>query len=128
MPKILILEDDPSFATHMRQAYEEAGFDIVNLPGVPDDVIERAARMRPDCIHLDVNMPGTDGFEAAELLKHDERTAHIPFFFVSTMGGIGYKEHGLSLGASAYFVKSEATPNEIAKWAAGQITKKYGNK
>ena len=68
-------------------------------------------------IHADVNMPGIDGFDAMKMIATDERTQHVPFFFVSTVGQREFVQTGLSLGALEYFIKSKTTPKELADWA-----------
>jgi PAS domain S-box-containing protein len=58
------------------------------------------------CILLDVQMPGLDGFELAELIKQRERSQHIPIIFVTALS----KEErhvfrGYSAGAVDYIFK-----------------------
>jgi PAS domain S-box-containing protein len=58
------------------------------------------------CILLDVQMPGLDGFETAELIKQRERSRHIPIIFLTAIS----KEErhvfrGYSAGAVDYLFK-----------------------
>ena len=58
------------------------------------------------CILLDVQMPGIDGFELAELIKQRERSAHIPIIFVTAIST--EERHvfrGYSAGAVDYIFK-----------------------
>ena len=36
-------------------------------------------------ILLDVQMPGLDGFQTAELIKQRERTRHVPIIFLTAI-------------------------------------------
>jgi PAS domain S-box-containing protein len=58
------------------------------------------------CILLDVQMPGMDGFETAQLIKQRVRTQHIPIIFLTAID----KERqqvfrGYSVGAVDYLLK-----------------------
>ena len=58
------------------------------------------------CILLDVQMPGLDGFETAELIKQRERSRHIPIIFLTAIS----KEErhvfrGYTAGAVDYLFK-----------------------
>lgn len=55
---------------------------------------------------LDIQMPEMDGFELAEILRQEEKTARMPFIFISAI----YTEHinifqGYEKGAFSYIVK-----------------------
>src|SRR5688500_3700045 len=57
-------------------------------------------------ILLDVQMPGLNGFELAELIRERERTQHTPIIFVSaTSRDEQYVFKGYSLGAVDYMTK-----------------------
>lgn len=57
-------------------------------------------------ILLDVQMPGLNGFELAELIRERERTQHTPIIFVSaTSKDEQYVFKGYSLGAVDYLTK-----------------------
>jgi signal transduction histidine kinase len=55
---------------------------------------------------LDVNMPGMDGFELAELMRGTEKTRHIPIVFVSAAGKeLNYAFKGYETGAVDFLYK-----------------------
>lgn len=55
---------------------------------------------------LDVQMPGMDGFELAELMRGTERTRHIPIVFVSAGGKeLNYAFKGYETGAVDFLYK-----------------------
>ena len=58
------------------------------------------------CILLDVQMPGIDGFETAELIKQRERTKHIPIIFLTAISkDEGQVFRGYEVGAVDYVFK-----------------------
>ncbi|GGI53724.1 hybrid sensor histidine kinase/response regulator [Oxalicibacterium solurbis] len=55
---------------------------------------------------LDVQMPGMDGFELAELMRGTEKTRHIPIVFVSAAGReLNYAFKGYESGAVDFLYK-----------------------
>jgi signal transduction histidine kinase len=55
---------------------------------------------------LDVQMPGMDGFELAELMRSTSRTRHIPIVFVSAAGKeLNYAFKGYETGAVDFLYK-----------------------
>jgi signal transduction histidine kinase len=55
---------------------------------------------------LDVQMPGMNGFELAELMRGTERTRHIPIIFVSAAGSeLNYAFRGYESGAVDFLQK-----------------------
>ncbi|HTL47749.1 MAG TPA: response regulator [Verrucomicrobiae bacterium] len=61
-----------------------------------------------DCalILLDVQMPGMDGFECAQLIKQGHRTKDIPIIFITAIGkDISFVFRGYKYGAVDYILK-----------------------
>ena len=68
---VLIVDDHPSFRATARTLLEAEGFDVVGEAGDGAEAVECAARLRPDVVLLDVQLPDMDGFEVASRLHSD---------------------------------------------------------
>ena len=68
MKTVLIVDDHPSFRATARTLLESEGFDVVGEAGDGAEALECAARLRPDIVLLDVQLPDMDGFEIAARL------------------------------------------------------------
>lgn len=55
-------------------------------------------------ILLDVNMPGMDGFETAELIRQRKNSEHTPIIFITSFGDDMLVARGYSLGAVDYIL------------------------
>jgi DNA-binding NarL/FixJ family response regulator len=64
----MIVDDHAGFRASARALLERQGFDVV--AGVEDGkaALEATARLHPDVVLLDVQLPGMDGFEVASRL------------------------------------------------------------
>ena len=70
-----------------------------------ESALEYLEEELPDCILLDVMMPGIDGFETCKRIKADNRTKDIPIIFITAMTEDDEMQKGLSLGAVGYIGK-----------------------
>ena len=67
-PTVLIVDDHPSFRLTARALLEAEGFDVVGEAEDGETALEEAARLHPEVVLLDVQLPGIDGFEVAARL------------------------------------------------------------
>ena len=67
--------------------------------------IEQAKAEKPDLILLDVMMPDITGFDAAQILKKDPETSHIPIIFLTALNNPSDLVHGFQVGASDFLTK-----------------------
>ncbi|WP_454245289.1 hybrid sensor histidine kinase/response regulator transcription factor [Psychroflexus sp. MBR-150] len=67
--------------------------------------IEKAFKTIPDIIVSDVMMPLKNGLELCEILKHDEKTSHIPIILLTGKTGDINEIEGLNTGADDYITK-----------------------
>jgi DNA-binding NarL/FixJ family response regulator len=76
-PSVLIVDDHAGFRASARALLERQGFEVV--ADVPDgeEALEAAARLSPDLVLLDVQLPGMDGFEVAERLAATPRAPRV---------------------------------------------------
>ena len=74
---VLIVDDHADFRASARALLELQGFDVVADVEDGESALEAAARLRPDVVLLDVQLPGMDGFEVAERLAASERAPRV---------------------------------------------------
>ncbi len=102
--KILIVDDAPENIHVLMEALKDEYLITAAKNG------EKALRLaqtdpRPDCILLDIVMPGLSGYETCTRLKEDVRTAAIPVIFITSLTEEENEAHGLELGAVDYITK-----------------------
>ena len=94
-PFVLIVEDDPTFATILLDAAHEAGLKgVVSTAGA--GTLAMARKLQPSAITLDLGLADIDGFVLLDLLKHDPETGHVPIHVVS---GADRSQAVMSMGA-----------------------------
>ena len=64
---IAVLDDEPKFCQALARLLKSHGFDVVTFTQAVD-LFSAFASRRPDCLLLDLHMPGTSGFEVLEWL------------------------------------------------------------
>ena len=106
-PLVLVVEDEPEIAALMRDFLEADGFRVLHAA----DARQAAAALEtaPDCVLLDVMLPGRSGFDVCREIR---AVSEVPVLFLSARGGDADKIRGLGLGADDYIVKT-ATPAEV---------------
>jgi CheY-like chemotaxis protein/signal transduction histidine kinase/HAMP domain-containing protein len=98
---VLIVENDPAFAGVLLEMAREKGFKgIVALDG--ESGIQLTREFKPDAVTLDIDLPGIDGWQVLDRLKHNAETRHIPVHIVS---GVEKRQQGLRQGAISYLEK-----------------------
>ncbi len=63
------------------------------------------SNIRPCVILLDLNMPGMDGFEFLDIVKHDEKLKCIPVIILTTCDADQSVVRAFGLAAAGYVVK-----------------------
>lgn len=108
LPAIMVVDDDSITATVIAEVLKDWA-DVILVPD-GTQAHERAVKMAPDLILLDVLMPGTDGYAICGQLKDDPRTRDIPVIFVSSLSDEGQEARGLLAGAVDYVTKPISAP------------------
>jgi CheY-like chemotaxis protein len=98
---LLVIENDYSYARILMDLGREHEFKV--LAAVRGDVgLQMARQHRPDAITLDLDMPGLDGWNVLDRLKHDASTRHIPVHVISVTDD---PHRGMRLGAKTFWAK-----------------------
>src|SRR5688572_2085776 len=98
---ILIVDDKPDKLLALEAVLEDLGQNIVRAYSGREAL---HCLLNDDfaVILLDVNMPGMDGFETAQLIRQRKSTEHIPIIFVTAFGDENHSSRGYQLGAVDY--------------------------
>jgi len=102
---ILIVDDKPENLLAMESILEGLDQNLVQATSARE-ALRYLLMEDVAVIVLDVQMPGVNGFELAELIRERERTQHTPIIFVSAIShSEQYIFKGYSLGAVDYLTK-----------------------
>jgi DNA-binding NarL/FixJ family response regulator len=69
IPTLLIVDDHDGFRAFARTLLTAEGFDVAAEAADGEEALDAVREHRPDVVLLDVQLPGMDGFEIAELLS-----------------------------------------------------------
>jgi DNA-binding response OmpR family regulator len=117
MSRVLVVEDDKDIADLIVHYLQRAGH-VVDTLGSGALVLPRVSSARPDLIVLDVMLPGMDGMQVCEALRHAPSTAAIPIIMLTARGEEGDRIAGLELGADDYVTKPFSPKELVARVAA----------
>ena len=114
MATILIIDDSPTELHLFQNMLEKSGFETL-VADSAEDGIRQAGLARPDCILMDVVMPGMNGYQATRRLTHDPRTSNIPVIMITTKDQETDKIWGMRQGAAEYIVKPVGQKELVAR-------------
>jgi DNA-binding NarL/FixJ family response regulator len=87
MLDILIADDNPNIRQLMRTFLEtQAGCRVCGEAGSGADALEKAKRLNPDVVILDLAMPMLNGIEAASVLKRATPNSRVVLFTMRVDG------------------------------------------
>jgi two-component system response regulator MprA len=100
--RILIVEDDRSVREAIRRALVIDGYEILLSEDGIDAVVAVDARA-PDCVVLDLGLPGIDGLEVCRRLRRAGN--RVPILILTARDAVSDRIDGLDAGADDYLVK-----------------------
>jgi twitching motility two-component system response regulator PilH len=101
---ILIIDDSPT-EVHVFKTILERHEIQVSVAVNGEEGIEKAIKISPDLILMDVVMPGKNGFQATRDLSRNPITTNIPVIIITTKDQETDKIWGMRQGARDYIVK-----------------------
>ncbi|WP_243118248.1 response regulator [Actinomyces wuliandei] len=110
---VLIADDDPSVRSLLKVLLDsEQGIKVAGTARNGDEAVKESHRLRPDVVLMDVQMPVTDGPEAARALCSD---ADGPRVIMLTMFDLdSYVYEALRAGASGFLLKNSPPAAVVA--------------
>ena len=104
MTHILIIDDSPTEVHVFKNMLLNNNIEV-SVAANGEEGIEKAIEIKPDCILMDVVMPGKNGFQATRDLSRNPATSAIPVIIITTKDQETDKIWGMRQGARDYIVK-----------------------
>jgi CheY-like chemotaxis protein len=101
---VLLVEDDNDTYELYSEVLASAGFSVIGADN-GEDAVRRALAHTPHLIVMDYDLRGMDGGLAAELLKRNPTTRHIPIVMLTGHVALRQLEQAKSAGCDAFLTK-----------------------
>ena len=108
---VAVLDDDPMILVLVRAICEDAGMRALTIAD-PNDLLKLLADERPGVLLMDVQLPGTTGFELTRRLRADHEWAELPVVLFSADASAQARELAMEAGADGFLAKPVA-PTEL---------------
>lgn len=102
--RILVVDDDPRILKRVAGALEREGFEVHSTRHAAA-ALRMAAKIRPALAILDVTMPEMNGFDLAERIRSNARTAKTRCMFLTAEQVSRHVDEAKEAGAIAYLEK-----------------------
>jgi len=102
--KILIADDEPDILEIIQFNLQAEGYEVTTARN-GDEALEKAKKVQPDLIILDIMMPGKNGIEVCNLLRLNPAFRQTLVVFLTALSDEGSEIKGLETGADDYISK-----------------------
>ncbi|TSA40210.1 DNA-binding response regulator [bacterium] len=111
--RVLCVDDHALLVEGLKAQFAiEGNFQVVGWLSDAEKLLEEVARLSPDFVLLDIEMPGPDSFEMAARLRHARPGQRI--VFLSAHIRDGYLASAYKCGAWGYFAKGDELTDIVA--------------
>jgi two-component system, NarL family, nitrate/nitrite response regulator NarL len=111
---VLIVDDHDAFRAAARALLEASGFDVVGEAADGASAIREVAKLHPDVVLLDIQLPDVDGFEVAERLA-----GNGPAIVLTSSRSVTSFRRRLAATGWSFIPKSELSGEALAAAVAG---------
>jgi DNA-binding NarL/FixJ family response regulator len=112
MKSVLIVDDHAGFRVTARQLLEAEGYEVVGEADDGASALECVARLSPEIVLLDIQLPDLDGFEVASRLRGNGYRPQVVLTSsrdASEFGGL--VQH---CGSQGFIAKAELSGSRLA--------------
>lgn len=101
MKRIAVVEDEFLMREELSDMLQKAGYQVDEISRF-EDVTQQLLELSPDLILLDLNLPGTGGFQICREMK---QKSTVPVLVLTSRDQLRDELHALDLGADEYLTK-----------------------
>jgi len=102
---ILFVEDSAFFRNMLTPVLRSAGYAVTTVSDAHDALAVLKSGDQVDMIGTDIEMPGMSGYELAQAVRSDERTANLPIIALSALTSPDAIKRGRQVGFHDYVAK-----------------------
>lgn len=102
---VLVVDDNADLRDLVAESLRKLGGFTVTTASNGIEGLERYFELQPDCVVIDVKMPGLDGYQLIRALRGDAASETTPLVILSAMVQDRDRLAGFLSGADAYLVK-----------------------
>jgi two-component system, sensor histidine kinase and response regulator len=110
-PRILVVDDNAENRALARAALEDEGYEAI-VAATGEEGIRAFEAEPPDCVLLDVRMPGMDGFEVCARIRALPGGADTPVVFLTALRDVDTFDQALRAGGDDFLTKP-VRPTEL---------------
>ena len=114
MSRVLIVDDDPDVRSLLRDLLELEDLDVVEAADGPA-ALNAVATENPDCVVLDIMMPGMSGLDVLRNIRSNPATQEIPVILLTALTDDETTWAGWTSGASVFLPKP-FEPDHLVEW------------
>lgn len=119
MKRIAVVEDELFMREELSDILRKAGYQVDEICEF-GEAAERLLELSPDLILLDLNLPGTSGFQICREVK---RKSSVPVLVLTSRDQLRDELHALDLGADEYLTKPCRKERVLAR--VSNVMKRY---
>jgi predicted signal transduction protein with EAL and GGDEF domain/DNA-binding response OmpR family regulator len=105
--RVLVADDEPVAQLIASSALEAGGYEVV-VAADGHEALRLFEETRPDCVILDVVMPGLDGLETCRRLRATPGGADMPVLILTSHGDVEAVGRAYEAGASDFLTKGSS--------------------
>ena len=105
MATILVVDDEPTVRELIRDTLELEDHEVVEAADGPGALAALQNPDLPDCVVLDIMMPGISGLDVLTELRHQESTKELPVILLTAASDDATTWAGWSAGANVFLPK-----------------------
>jgi len=112
--RILVVEDQEDNRRILRDLLTSAGYEVIQAEN-GEAALAVVAKVRPDLILMDIQLPLLDGYEVTRRIKTDPALRAIPIIAVTSYALSGDEGKARAAGCDAYLAKPYSPRVLLAK-------------
>lgn len=123
--RLLLVEDDITLIKMYERKFKSDGYEVITaFDG--EEGLAKATSEKPDMVVLDIMLPKMDGLQVFKKLRSQPETFKTPVLLLTNFDQEDAVFECFKLGAVDYLIKSEVTPQQVAKRIENLLEGKEG--